>query len=447
MSRKCDRRCFLASTSGWVAAYALPTAYGQEGPVVQNPRAIHRDDRYQPAWDEQFELTVGPESADLVGKDDKVIQAAVDYVARMGGGTVKILPGQYTLRNSVFLPSGIRIQGSGAETIISKIASQTVPVADDSDWFDQEVTLASAADFRVGDGVVLQAENPHDNAKNVIKRTVVAKAGNRLKLNNGLLRNLWLSGKPTCTSVFPLFTSESTEDVVIEQLTLDGNRENNAYLDGNYTGCIFLQYCRRYQLRKVTARNYNGDGISFQVCHDVTVEECHCHDNADLGVHPGSGSQRPRILRNRLERNRIGLFWCWGVKFGLATGNHIDANGDYGISIGHNDNDNVMRDNEVLNSGKVGILFRDDARGKDFWANGNTVERNRIVNSGGIDGIAIDVQGRTKEVAISSNEIRDERGPSSRIGIRIGAEAGPVHLVDNRFVGIPRPVQDLRAGY
>ena len=46
-------------------------------------------------------------------------------------------------------------------------------------------------------------------------------------------------------------------------------------------------------------------------------------------MHPGSGSQRPRILNNRLEDNDLGLFWCWGVKFGLAEGNWIDMAPDH----------------------------------------------------------------------------------------------------------------------
>jgi parallel beta-helix repeat protein len=415
-----------------------------EGPTVVNPRATHGDERSEPAWQEQFTLTVGQSDADLVGKDDRVLQAAVDYVARLGGGTVKVLPGTYVLRNSVYLPSGIRLVGSGAETVLTKIASQNVKLAEDSDWYDQEVTLAEGADFRVGDAVVLRADNPHDNAKNVIKRTIVARSGNRLKLDKGLLRNCWLSGDPTCASVFPLLTSESTQDVAIENLTLDGNRQQNEHLDGNYTGCIFLQFCNRYSIRHVTARNYNGDGISFQVCHDVLVQDCDCHDNADLGVHPGSGSQRPRILDNRLRRNTIGLFWCWGVKFGLAERNMIEDNRDYGISIGHNDNNNVMRDNEVRNSGKVGILFRDDAGGQDFWPNRNVVEHNRIVNSGGPDGVGIDILGRARDLTIGGNEIREERGPANRIGIRIAAGVGSLQMPDNRFIGLARAVLDSR---
>jgi hypothetical protein len=85
-----------------------------------------------------------------VGASDRVLQAAVDYVARLGGGTVHILPGTYTLRNAVFLPSKIRLLGSGPDSILTKIGSETVPLADDSNWFDQEITSRSRRGFEWG---------------------------------------------------------------------------------------------------------------------------------------------------------------------------------------------------------------------------------------------------------------------------------------------------------
>jgi hypothetical protein len=278
----------------------------------------------------------------------------------------------------------------------------------------------------------------------VIKRTLVARNGNRFKLNDGLRENLWISGKPTCASLFPLLTSEHTADVIIENITLDGNRENCENFNGNYGGCIFLQDCNRYTFRGVTARNYNGDGISFQICHDVVVENCHSHDNADLGVHPGSGSQRPLIRGNTLERNSQGIFWCWGVKYGLAENNIIDGNRLYGVSIGHNDTDNVMRNNQIRNSGKFGILFRDENRGIDFWANRNVIENNIIENSGDEDGAGIEVTGETKDIRLVGNTITETRGAARRAGIRIGEKVGKVDLADNTITGFASEIIDKR---
>lgn len=434
----------LAAAMPAGAAIGNPAPAGQL-PEVTDPRATDGDGRHEPKWRERLTVAVGPANADLVGQDDKVIQAAVDYVARFGGGTVRLLPGTYTLRNSVFLASGIRLLGSGADSVITKIASETVSLAADSDWYDQEITLQDAAGFRVGDGVLLRATNPHNGGSIVIKRTLIARSENRFKLNDGLRDNLWIAHKPTASSLFPLLTSENTADVMIENLTLDGNRENNENLNGNYGGCIFIQDCSRYTIRGVTARNCNGDGISFQVCHDVVVEGCHCHDNADLGLHPGSGSQRPLLRNNRLERNTIGLFWCWGVKYGLAEGNRVDGNRNYGISVGHNDTDNVMRDNLITASGKVGILFRDESGGQDFWGNRNVVERNRIIDNGDVDGVAIDIRGKTRDLRIAGNEIREGRDPGQRVGIRISEQAGPIEMADNAITGFAQAVDDRRS--
>jgi len=439
-----NRRNFLgASAAAVLGSQLIQSTSADDRPPVKRPRATDGDSAFEPNWDEKLTLTVGNKNADLNGTDDKVLQAAVDYVKRLGGGTVKIQPGTFTLRNAVVIPSKIRILGSGPDSIITKGPSESVELAEDSDWYDQEVTLKKSGNFKVGDGVVFQAKNAHTGANVVIKRTLIARSGNRFKISDGLRKNLWLSGKPTVSSLFPLFSSEYTADVTIENLTFDGNRKNNVNFNGNYGGCVFLQDCNRYSFINVTTRNYNGDGISFQICHDVKIENCHSHDNADLGVHPGSGSQRPLLLNNKLERNGIGIFWCWGVKYGLAEGNHISGNRNYGISIGHNDTDNVMKNNDVIDSGKVGILFRDDPRGQDFWANRNLIENNRITNSGDAEGIAIDVRGETKSVTLKNNKISETRAPMKRIGIRIAKETKKINLVANQIEGFAVDVQRM----
>ncbi len=442
------RRRFLSTVVGSaaaiVAASSSQSSPAGDPPPVTNPRATDGDERFEPNWNERLTITVGEKSGDLTGTSDRVIQAALDYMARLGGGTVKVLPGTYTFRNAVWIPSKVRLLGSGADSILTRGPSVRTDLTLESDWYDQEVTLKDATEFQVGDGVVFQATNPHNNGATVIKRTLVAKNGNRFKLNDGLRENLWLSGKPTCASLFPLLTSERTTDVLIENITLDGNRENCENFNGNYGGCVFLQDCNRYTFRGVTARHYNGDGISFQICHDVLVENCHSHDNTDLGVHPGSGSQRPIIRNNRLERNSQGIFWCWGVKYGLAEGNVIDGNKLYGVSIGHNDTDNVMRHNQIRNSGQFGLLFRDENRGLDFWANRNVIENNLIENSGDEDGAGIEVTGETKDIRLIGNTISETRGAARRVGIRIAERVGKVDLADNQITGFSTAIVDHR---
>lgn len=436
-----SRRAFLAST-GLVGMLAARRSWAAEGrPPVTEPRSTAFDDAVEPNWEQKLTITVGPKDAQIVGTSQATIQAAVDYVARLGGGTVHLQPGTYTLRAAVKLASNVRLLGSGPETILTKPASITTPLALDSDWYDQEITLKDASGFEIGDDICLKSHPDHMKIPQIIKRTLVARSGNRFKLDRALRENVWQVGNSTCSSLYPLVTGELIESIAIENLVLDGNRANNELLDGNYAGCVFLQDCRRVTMRDVEARNYHGDGLSWQICHDVTVENCHSHGHSGLGLHPGSGSQRPVIVDNKLENNDIGIFFCWGVKYGLAENNTCTGN-RVGISIGHRDTDNLIRKNTIANSTGVGILFRPE-RGPSFCAHRNRIEENKVINSGDMSGIAIDVQGGTEQVAIVGNTIQETRAPAARIGIRLGAETKEIRLESNQIAGVAKDVEQL----
>jgi Right handed beta helix region len=449
-----DRRRFLgtASAAGALAGPAAaaraaePPARPQAAdgrPPVTNPRATSGDARHGPRWDQSFTLTVGNDKGDLCGSDQRVIQAAVDTVARMGGGTVRLLPGTWRLRNAVYLCSNLRLVGSGPDTVLVKEPSATSKLAADSDWYDQEVTLADATGFRVGDGICLRAKDPHHGGQTVIKRTLVARSGNRFKLDKGLRENLWAIGHPTASTLFPLLSGEFVTNVAIEALALDGNKANNGELDGNYAGCVFLQDCAEITVRKVVARDYRGDGISWQICHDVVVEDCESRDHTGLGLHPGSGSQRPLIRNNRIAGCHIGLFFCWGVKYGLAEDNTIEDTRTAGISVGHRDTDNLIRNNTVRRSGQAGILFRPE-RGPGFTGDRNVVEGNTVADTGGEAAAAVDVQGTTSGLVFRRNVLKETRGPARRVGFRLGKDTKEIALDGNTVEGFAAEVDDRR---
>ncbi len=395
------------------------------------PRATSGDDVAEPAWQEKLTLRVGQNEGEIRGDSDKAIQAAVDYVARLGGGTVEILPGTYRFRNSVFLASNIRLTGHGDKTILIKEPSVTTELAADSDWYDQEVTVKNAEGLRIGDGLCLRSPS----ARYAIKRTITACDGPRLKLDRALRENVWLStDKPaTAATLFPLLSGENIEGVVIENLTLDGNGAKNDNLDGNYAGCVWLQDCRRITMRRLEARNDNGDGLSWQICHDVLVEHCHSHHHTGLGLHPGSGSQRSIIRHCRLEHNNIGLFFCWGVRGGLAENNLIAGNVT-GISIGHRDTDNVVRGNTITGSTSTGLLFR---REKDAAAAGhrNLIENNTFTDNGPENGAAIRLDAPVHGIVLRNNTITETRAPAQRTAVFVGPGVEDLKLDGNTVRG------------
>jgi hypothetical protein len=402
-------------------------------------RAIAGDGPAEPKWEQSLTITVGPPQTDMVGADDRAIQAGIEYVARLGGGTVHVLPGTYRLRNSIFLRSGVRLLGKGKETILFKEASRTTKLKANADWYDQEITLEDPAGFQVGDGVWLIAQDVHSKSRTMFARTLVARSGNRFKLDRALRQNFWLKGNATASSIFPLIFAESISDAAIENIVLDGNRKLNAILEGDNGGCIALQDCNRIALRNVVARNFNGDGFSWQICHDVLVENCAAHGHAGCGLHPGSGSQRPIMRGNKVHGNAVGLFICWGVRGALAEKNLIEDN-KVGVSIGHRDTDNVIRDNDILRSAKTGVLFRAED-GVGFAPDRNKILKNRIIDSGEV---SIDIRGSADGLVIAGNKIVQTSPAASRIGLRIEKTVGTIETRDNDTDGHATPVLDLR---
>lgn len=104
------RKCLgLAITFAGIASLVLGQA--AETSAVSTPRATSGDTSFEPAWRERLTVTVGPDKAQIIGRTETALQAAIDYVARLGGGTVQVLPGIYRMRNAIYLQSKVRLAG------------------------------------------------------------------------------------------------------------------------------------------------------------------------------------------------------------------------------------------------------------------------------------------------------------------------------------------------
>lgn len=395
----------------------------------------------------QIEISVGPKQGDLTGSNHLVLQAAVDYVSRLGGGTVRLLPGVYEMGNSLFLRDHLRLVGAGEKTVLRKPPSRATQLTDDIDWYGTAVRVADSSIFTVGGGILLRGRCPHYDKRIFVKRTVVAIDGDVVFLDEDPRENLWIDCEADAATLYPVVTGNKVNDILIENVTIDGNRPENENLNGNYGGGIFLQDCDRVTIRGVTSQNNNGDGISWQVCDDVTIESCQSLHNSDLGLHPGSGSQRPVIVNNVAIGNDIGLFFCWGVKHGRAENNVIEDSGKHGISIGHRDTDNLIRGNQVRRSGQHGVIFRSHPlSARD--PHRNLLENNLIEDSGRRgDCVAVEMLGTAAEVTLRGNHLQDTRRRAKtrrRLGLRIGEQIGQLCLESNRFSGFEQDVLDLR---
>jgi parallel beta-helix repeat protein len=218
-------------------------------------------------------------------------------------------------------------------------------------------------------------------------------------------------------------------------------------MTGNHGGGIFLQDCDRITICNVTSRDNNSDGISWQVCDDVTVEGCSLRNNAILGLHAGSGSQRSEVRDCEMLGNGQGFFFCWGVRESVLEGCTIEDSVKHGISIGHRDTDNIIRNNVVRRSGEHGILFRAHPEPKRD-PHRNLFEAN-VIEDSGADGecVAIEMLGTAGDVVLSANTVRDTRPESderTRIGLRIAGGIKRLTLEHNTFEGMDEDVVDRR---
>lgn len=377
----------------------------------------------------KISISVGIKDADIVGSDNRVLQSAVDYVAGLGGGTVYIGAGTYIMNDSLHLKSNVNLVGQGKDTILRKSDGISSLLATDGDYGQEEITPKDPSEFKVGMGVTIADDNAGGFHTTVA--TIIAQNGDDFTINKPLNADCMVFRNASAKNTFPVISGYYIENANIEKITIDGNKENNDHLNGCRGAGIFLYRAKNTHIKDCIVHDYNGDGISFQQSNDTIVENCISYNNTNLGFHPGSGSQRP-IMKNNFAYNndRDGLFLCWRVRNGLFEGNELKDNGEFGISIGHKDSDNVFRNNTVIGNKSHGVFFRNEP--EYTGGHRNLLENNKIINNGTSgEGSGIYIHGETNDITIINNEIND----NCQYGIFIGSKANRINISDNRIDG------------
>jgi hypothetical protein len=387
------------------------------------------------AMDQLPRIAVGIEKGNLVGRDNRALQAAVDYIAALGGGTVQIGEGEFLMRDSLHLRSNVTVRGNGEKTVLKKAASVCSPLVLDGDFGEQQITVENPSGLDVGYGVAVWDSRSGGFHTTVAR--ITGRRGNTFAIDTPLMADCMVSNDAQAATVFPVVSGYNIRGARIENLTIDGNKEANPeHLNGCRGAGIFLYRAFGTVIERCRVCSYNGDGISFQQSNDVTVVDCTCEDNCHLGLHPGSGSQRPTIRRCAARRNGTdGLFLCWRVRHGLFEDNVLEQNGRFGISIGHKDSDNLLQRNKIRANGRNGVFFRNETLG--MGAHRNRLEENLIENNGTAgEAAGIRIRGETNDLVFRNNIIRDTRrkGEATQtVGILIEETVGELILDGNKI--------------
>ncbi len=412
----------------------------EPSPHRQLPTAMHG------AMIDRPHVTVGApgSGATLAGTDNIALQAAVDYVAALGGGTVEIGAGEFLMRDSLHLRSGVTVRGQGDGTVLRKASGVVSPLVLDGDFGEEQVTVANPDGFQVGAGIAVWDKNAGGFHTTVGR--ITGRNGNTFSVSRPLMSDCMVDQGAQAATVFPVISGYEADGARIENLTIEGSKSDNVHLTGCRGAGIFLYRSHGVVITRCVIRRYNGDGISFQQSNDVEVTHCLSEENASLGFHPGSGSQRPRVTDNVARRNgEDGLFLCWRVKEGVFSDNRLEGNGRFGISIGHKDTDNLIRNNWIVANAADGIFFRNESEG--MAGHRNRVEDNLIENNGTKEPAAgIRIRGETRDLILRNNTIRDTRSAAERTqttGIRIEEKAGPITTESNK-IEAGQPIDDRR---
>lgn len=416
----------------WIVGAGLASGAEATGadlaPAVQEqqvPRAMHSKMKDLPT------ISVGLKDAVIVGGDNRALQAAVDYIAGLGGGTVEIRAGEYVMYDSLHLRSSVTVRGEKGKTILRKAKGICAKLALDGDYGEEQITVADPKGFEVGYGVAIWDAGSGGFHTTVAR--ITGRNGNTFSIDAPLNADCMVGNKAQAATVYPVVSGYNLEGARVENLIIEGNKGENVPLNGCRGGGIFLYRGFGTVIQDCVVRNYNGDGISFQQSNDVIVRGCVSEGNANLGLHPGSGSQRPVVQECIARRNgQDGLFLCWRVRHGLFENNLFEDNGQYGISIGHKDSDNLIRDNLVRRNHQEGVYFRNEAAG--MAPHRNRVEDNVIEDNGAAGEVAaIRVRGETKGLVFRHNTIRETRidGGKQTTGIWLEAPVGEVTLEGN----------------
>jgi hypothetical protein len=381
----------------------------------------------------------------MIGKDDKIIQAGIEYLNRLGGGTLRILPGVYNIKNAIYLHSNITIKGSGENTVLKMAPGFVTPITRDCSGREYGVQIKDPSGFIPGGGIMLRTAAKEEWAIKTLRATIIGIEGNIIYYNRYNDETFYIADQSTAATIFPIITADNIDNVNVEDIVLDGNRDRNEHINGNFSGALFIHYCNKWNFKNVIARNYNGDGFSWQTSDDVHFENCKALNNADLGFHPGGSAQRPIMTNCIGNGNGQGMYFCWGVTDGFVDNCVFSGNVKYGISIGHRDTDNIIQNCLVENNKEVGILFRKDEDDEFFAGNRNLVKNCTIKDNGtNKEGIGIDVRWKTKDITIENTKFINSQAANQKIGIQISKDAERINTSGNTFENIDVEIKNLK---
>lgn len=378
-------------------------------------------------------FTVGGPAADISGFTSQAIQMAIDALPAEGG-MVKMNAGVYRIIAPVRVPSHVRLVGSGEETILKIADGITTRFTVDADYGELKVTVEDPTGFVPGMAIQIVDDN-HGSCWDVSTARITDIKDHVLYFDTYLINDYRSDHNGTVSNATSAVEAVQAEDVVISDFTVNGNRGKSARMDGCRGAGVYAFKSKNVLIKNVHVKNFNGEGISWQITENVTISNCEINGCANIGLHPGTGSPNSLIENNNSHHNdKDGMFICWRVYHSLVKGNSFHHNGRYGICTGHKDTDVQFENNHVYENGKDGVNFRGERAAN---APHNNIFINNIVENNGVKngGYGFSFNSPARGVILENNIIRDTGNGTQKAAVFIYKNGLPVKMINNKMSG------------
>lgn len=378
-------------------------------------------------------LTVGGTGADVQGFTNRAIQFAIDAVARQGG-TVKLTSGTFDIMSPVHLRSNVNLTGSGRETILRKTDGVQTHFIVDADYGELRLTVEDPVGFLPGMRVQI-SDKDNNSCWDISTALITEIRENVIYIDSYLIRDYRADRNGLISNASSVIEVVNAENINISNLTVDGNKEKNFMMDGCNGAGIYIFKSKNVSVDSAWVKDFNGEGISWQITEDVTVKNSEVSGSGDIGMHPGTGSPLTIIENNVVHDNKVdGLFICWRVHHSLVKGNQFYNNGRFGICTGHKDTDVWFEGNHVYSNGSDGINLRGENQGNA--PHRNTFVNNLIENNGTRSGgYGISINSPATDVILKNNIIRDTGPGTQKAAIYIYRNGTKPQLENNTITG------------
>jgi hypothetical protein len=371
-------------------------------------------------------ITVGGTNAQVAGFNNQSIQFAIDAVAKTGG-TVKLNPGVYEIKAPVRMKSNVKLVGSGRETILKREKGVQTKYMIDADFGELKLTVENADGFEVGMKVQV-TDDENSGCWNVSTAYITDISDNIIYIDKGLIRDYRSDKNGLISNASSVIEALDVENALISNLTADGNRAENFFADGCNSAGILILRSKKVTVDNVHVKDFNGEGISWQITENVTIKNSEISGSGNTGLHPGTGSPFSTIENNDIHHNdRDGLFICWRVYESTVSNNKMHHNGRFGICTGHKDTDVIFSKNHIYNNQGDGVNLRGERESNA--PHRNTFINNVIENN---VGFGFSVNSPANDLVLKENEFKNS-AKTQKAAIYIYSGGSTPKLENNQF--------------